>query len=422
MKYLILFVVYFCLGQMQLKAQNTRKQLENKRRKAQQEIEYNKQILNRTKQAKTTALHRIGALNQIILQRSGAIENIKLEIDETKLELDIKSQNLEQLKKSYGKELGELRKTVRQAYKSKKRGNKFIFLFGASNVREGLRRLKYLQYVAKYKNHLVKMIENSASLVKNGIAELSKVKSEQDELLNAQISEVKNLEQDKQDKTTLVKSLAGQEQEIRKKIKQNEAAVRQLNANIASLIQQQIKARTATKPQSRTNQSTASAGNKPKPRGAQQRAAPTIQLTPQEQAVSNSFAGSKGRLPWPVARGYISQNFGLVTHPDFPGIVTQNNGIDITTNDGIAVVAVFGGTVSAILTIPGQGNAVLVNHGEYYTVYSRLSDVYVSKGQEITGKQSVGKVLTDEDGKSILQFQVWQGQNKLNPALWLGGR
>jgi septal ring factor EnvC (AmiA/AmiB activator) len=145
----------------------------------------------------------------------------------------------------------------------------------------------------------------------------------------------------------------------------------------------------------------------------------TIEATPETRELSNSFSKNRGILPWPVDRGYVSQKFGVYPHPDFKNITLQNNGIDITTNKDAIVKSVYKGTVSAILSIPGQGEAVLINHGEYFTVYSRLSEVFVQKGEIIGIGKTIGKVMTDEEGKFVLQFQVWLGQEKQNPQNWL---
>jgi len=99
-----------------------------------------------------------------------------------------------------------------------------------------------------------------------------------------------------------------------------------------------------------------------------------------------------------------------------------NNGIDITTPKNASVKAIFKGTVSAILSIPGQGEAILINHGAYFTVYSRLSDVFVQKGQIINNGEKIGRVMTDDEDKCILQFQIWEGQEKQNPQYWIKSR
>lgn len=146
-------------------------------------------------------------------------------------------------------------------------------------------------------------------------------------------------------------------------------------------------------------------------------------LTPLEREISNNFELSKGRLPWPVEKGYIVEHFGKNKHPLF-NIDTDNYGIDIKTSRTAGARAIFAGEVSSILSIPGTGTTVIINHGSYFTVYAKLSSVTVKKGSRVALKQNIGTVMTDEDGNTQINFQVWRiGGNgssfKLNPEHWI---
>ncbi|MBL7810603.1 MAG: peptidoglycan DD-metalloendopeptidase family protein [Bacteroidetes bacterium] len=404
-------------------AQN-RTQLESKRKKVQQEIEFTRGILKKTAAKKTAALHKLGAINQIIGQRKQVIDNIRDEIQETDSEIVARNSTLTALKNDYRREKLRMRKTVLQAYKTRRQANTLAFVIASSSFRQAIRRLKYLKKLADYRDFLIGQIRERASKVSQGLAALESVKNEKQELLTDNEREKQELEKDKNDKSNLVNSLAGQETELKRKIRENEQAVARLNATISNLIAQEIaEARRKAKAQAKVAAKPAvrSGGNKASPAPASPRS-PAVTLTPEARTLSNQFSGNRGSLPWPVDRGYISQSFGVHPHPDLAGITLINNGVDITTSEGSNAHAVFAGTVSAIFTIPGQEKAILINHGEYYTVYSRLSEVYVSRGSEVTAKQNLGKVWTDDDNKTILQFQVWQGQAKQNPAAWLAPR
>src|SRR5690606_20972134 len=125
-------------------------------------------------------------------------------------------------------------------------------------------------------------------------------------------------------------------------------------------------------------------------------------LTPEGAIVSSNFAGNKGRFAWPVERGFISQRFGRQAHPVLKGVVVENRGIDIQTGANEKVRAIFGGKVLAVQTIPGMNNIVMIQHGEYFTVYAKLRTVNVSEGQEIGAKETIGTVYTDAEGTSEL--------------------
>lgn len=146
-------------------------------------------------------------------------------------------------------------------------------------------------------------------------------------------------------------------------------------------------------------------------------------MTPEAQALSNSFAANKGRLPWPVERGTITGRFGKHPHPVFPKVTVENNGVMIQTTPGATARAVFEGTVASVFPIPGSGVNVLVIHGDFYTVYANLSGASVSKGQHVGTKQAIGTVGNNDDGLPTLDFQIWKsskaGSAKLDPGGWI---
>jgi septal ring factor EnvC (AmiA/AmiB activator) len=401
----------------------SRRELEKKRKKVQEEIQYTRGILQKTSEQKSATLHKIGAINRIIDQQAEVIKDLNIELSEADKEIDIQNETLEELKASYQSERLKLRKTVLKAYKGRKSANQLAFVFAASSFRQAVRRMYYLSRLSDYRKQQIGLLESKAAEVKNGLETLEEVRQEKNGILLAEKQEKQQLESDKQQKTKLVQSLAGKEAELRKKIKQNEKAVAKLNSAISAMIAREIAAakKRAREQTGRDNTSRTSAS--PKSSGGKaSRTSGTILLTPEARLISDNFESGKGSLPWPVERGYISQYFGVHAHPDLAGITLVNNGVDITTSGGSTARAVFKGTVSAILEIPGQEKAVLLNHGEYYTVYSRLSQVYVSRGQQVESKQALGTVWTDDESKTILQFQLWQGQSKLNPAGWLTSR
>ena len=143
-------------------------------------------------------------------------------------------------------------------------------------------------------------------------------------------------------------------------------------------------------------------------------------LTPEAQLLSNSFSSNKAKLPWPVAKGIISEKFGVHPHPLMPNIDINNNGVDITTNNGAIARAVFEGVVKGVVNMPGAGQFILIRHGDFITVYSNLKEVYVKVEDKVTTKQNIGSILyDDDDAKTLLHFEIWKGQTKLNPEDWL---
>ena len=148
-------------------------------------------------------------------------------------------------------------------------------------------------------------------------------------------------------------------------------------------------------------------------------AAVNLGLTPEAAALSAGFAANRGRLPWPVEKGFIISQYGRHPHPIAEKVMIENDGVDIQTSPGATARAVFEGTVSKIFYVPGFGNNVLINHGEYFTVYNGLSGVSVSAGQQVKTKQAIGTVGPNDEGVHVIKFQVWKGASTQNPMGWI---
>ena len=146
-----------------------------------------------------------------------------------------------------------------------------------------------------------------------------------------------------------------------------------------------------------------------------------ITLTPEAEKLSNSFISNKGSLPWPVESGAISSSFGQHEHKDLKGVIINNNGIDILTRPNAGARVLFNGVVSGIITLPGAGKAVIVRHGDFFTVYSNLESVSVSTGQNLNTKQNIGVVASSQEtaGKGEIHLEIWRNSEKLNPQLWI---
>jgi septal ring factor EnvC (AmiA/AmiB activator) len=394
----------------------SRKQLEAKRKKMQRVIAEQKKALTSTQKEKSVTLDKLNSLNQIIQQRQVVIKNLGMEIRSVNYELSEKQQFLDSLQKEHQAQQLKLKKTIVKAYKTRKSGREIAFVFSSKSISQAMRRWKYLRKISAYRKHQIGAITAQALSLGKTIHQLESVKREKSVLMGENEKESKELETDKMAKQTLVKELSGREEELRDRIKQNEKAIAKLNSEISRLIAREIEAERKRKARAASSAVKSRSGSTTSSSGKENL------LSPQAKAIGGAFSKNKGNLPWPVERGFISQTFGVHEHPDLEGITTVNNGVDITSPKGALASAVFEGTVSAILNIPGQGQAVLVNHGDFFTVYSHLSVVLVEKGQVIRMNQHIGKVMTDEDDKAVLQFQIWHGQEKQNPQSWLRGR
>lgn len=395
----------------------SRKTLEARRLKIERELAESQKILKSTQKEKNATLNQLNTLNRVIEQREVLISNLTIEVVAAETEIEHQSRLLDTLIAHLQIEKLKLNKTVRKAYKTRKSGREVAFVFTSNNLKQALRRWKYLRKLSDYRRFQISQLNVQQSEVETALTKLNVIKAEKTSLLGTKEKEKQKLEIDKESKVQMVKTLSEKENELQDKIRQKRKQMAKLDRAIKLAIAREIEAE--RKRQARNSQRTSTSS---KSSGSSKTERSESSLTPESRALSNSFSANRGGLPWPVDRGFISQHFGVHAHPEFKNITLENNGVDITTSSGSRAKAVFKGTVSAILSIPGQGEAVLVNHGEYFTVYSRLSSVTVSKGEQISTGTTIGQIMEDDDGKYVLQFQVWQGQDKQNPEGWLKSR
>jgi murein DD-endopeptidase MepM/ murein hydrolase activator NlpD len=185
---------------------------------------------------------------------------------------------------------------------------------------------------------------------------------------------------------------------------------------IENVIRREIEAAKLAARKKAESTTTASASKKPV-----SPATSVLLATPEARKLSADFETNKGKLPWPVTEGYISSRYGLQSHPIWRDVSVNNSGIDINSGKGAKVHAVFAGKVTKVIMIMNK-YAVIMQHGEYFSVYSNLKDVYVKSGEEIPTKQVIGVVMTDDEDKSEVHFEIWKGSRKMDPEGWLASR
>ncbi len=396
-------LVFVLLSQAQ-----DRKQLEKKRKETEKEIALTKKILEQTGKEKKDNLHALSTIKNLIRARERLISTLTQQLNQVTLELQETELALEKLKQTLILEKNNFAKLVVNTYKTRNTFNEVGFIFSATNFFNALTRLKYLQLINKEQDRFIATIERNKLDIQEKIEALLKLKEEKELLLTERLSERNELEIDRSQKNNLLTVLTGKEQELKDKLKKQQQAFDDLNRQIKLAIEREME-------EARKRREAEA-----KKKGESKESVST--MTPEAQALSDDFQGNKRKLPWPVDRGFVSQKFGTFAHPTLHGIYIENNGVDIATEQGAKARTVFRGEVSAVFQVPGMGKAVLINHGAFYTVYARLAEVYVVQGQKVQLKELVGLILTDENAKTELHFEVWKNQDKMDPLQWLMAR
>ncbi len=372
----------------------TQKELEERRRENEKQIEYSNNLLRATRQSRVSSLERLNVLNERIKLREQIIESLGNEVKIVENEIKSNRRVIDNLEKELNESRNNYARMIQNAYKNRFAYNYLLFLLSAENFNQAYRRYKYLQQYTNERNREIKNIIKLKGDIQEKIIESEKKRRELANLLTERRREAILLEEEKSEQQAEVNQLKKKEDELREEIKRRERIANNLNNEIERLITENLEKSEA---------------------GEENR------MTPEEKIISSDFAMNKGGLPWPTDEGIVTGYFGEHPHPVLNGIVIQNNGIDILTTENAEVRAIFEGEIRRVVEIPGSSNAVLIRHGDYLTVYSNLNEVFVKTGQMVSTNEVIGRVYTDADNgeKSILHLEIWEKESKMDPMEWL---
>src|SRR5574343_1078526 len=401
---------------VQAPAQATRKELEKQRKQTEEQIALTKKILKETKSKKQQSLKEITTLTRLIEAREALLNTINTEIEFVGRDVEQKKDQVDSLNSQIDQEKKNYARAIVQSYKNKKVYNNALYLFAAKSFNQWVLRYRLSKYLSEAQQKYLIRINNNKLMLEGRLKELMGLKKSKEIMAKNKELEKRELETDKKEKNKDVVALTGKEAELKAKLEKQKKAKENLNAQINAIIAKEMqKAR-----EQQDKKVATSSGQKPEiteKTGKTESKTPSI--TPEVKQLSDNFASNKGKLPWPVEKGFISERFGTHAHEKLDQVTIQNNGVDIQTNAGSTARCIHKGTVTAIIFIPGMGNAVIVNHGEYFTVYSKLKDVSVAQGQSLSLKQTIGTIAEDEDGSTEIHFELWYNQDKQNPEIWL---
>ncbi|MGQ9847119.1 MAG: murein hydrolase activator EnvC family protein [Bacteroidales bacterium] len=404
----------------------SRKELEEKRKKNQKEIEYTNELIKKTRLEKKNSMNQLLVLNKKIRAREELLSTMQSEIQYLDnririllVKFDSLENDLKKLKKVYAQ-------MIVFAYKTRSNYDKLIFVLSADNFNKAFRRLRYLQYYGEYRQKQMEHIITTKTEIKNVLEQLKEKKNQKEQLKSEAEKEKLALLKDKEEQMQVLNSLKKQESELLKKLNNQKKADKQLQESIKAMIAEEMKkakeeaerkAKELAAKKEKKNEATKNISDK---NNKSKTISEEFMLTPEEQLTNDKFEANKGRLPWPTERGVILSPYGEHEHPVLKGVKVRNDGIYISTLPGAKVRAVFDGVVSKVLAIPGKNYIVLIKHGNFYTVYANLSNVIVQSGQKIKTKQTIGTAGTDPDeDKTFVELQIWKGNIKMDPEQWI---
>ncbi|MBC8051516.1 MAG: peptidoglycan DD-metalloendopeptidase family protein [Sphingobacteriaceae bacterium] len=411
-KKIFILLVFFCLAGSSFGQSSA--ELRRRKEALTREIEELKRSQNKVSKNKRLSLKQINVLNTQIRLREEKIRTINSEVrllnnqiaESTNTVRSLQAQ-LDKLKKAYAG-------MVLFAFRNQNSYGKLMFVFASENFNQAYKRLKYLQQFGDYRKKQARYIQETQKELGMKIVELDQNKKQKSNLLHSQENEKVTLGKEKRNQAVELGKLTKQEKQLRQEVSRKQKEVAQLNRSISAAINREIaEARRRAEAEAKAEAARTGTTVKTVASGSK-----VLAATPEAAKLSADFLGNRGSLPWPVAQGQIVDRFGT---KKIGNVTVDNNGIDIQTSEGAGVRAIFSGTVKAVRLLPGSSNyMILIQHGEYFSVYANIRTANVSTGEKVSVKQNIGSVITDPvDGTTQLHLEVWKGVNPTNPETWL---
>ncbi|MFZ6011677.1 MAG: murein hydrolase activator EnvC family protein [Bacteroidota bacterium] len=389
-KSILLLVIVLCFTfSFSLAQKKTKSQLQQEKQQSIEKIKEVEKIISETATKKKNSLGELSALTERIQEQENLIGSIKKEISLLNSEIGENNGIIQALEEDLDKLKKEYAIMLFAAQKANNSTTRLTFLFSAGSFDQMIMRLRYMEQYGETRKLQADQITKVQEDISGQVKQIEGKREEKNKLLSEEVDESNNLTDLKKKQNTLVKTLEKEEKRLRRDLEETKRALAILDKKINDIIKEEM-----------------------------EREARALN-TKKSVALSSSFEENKNKLPWPVSSGFISQKFGRQNHPVLKGIVLQNDGVNIQTRENEKVKCVFEGEVRRVAFIPTLGSTVIINHGEYYSVYTGLKEVYVKTGQKVTTNQEIGQVISNNDGISELRFQIRKNTTALDPQAWL---
>jgi len=376
-------------------AQNKTKDLKIKRQKIEKEIDYTNKLLKETRKNKKHTLYELQLIQNKINKRNELTVTLKKQIDILENKISRTKSSIKSMNRQLDTLKAEYARVVIFLSRNNSKLDKLVFLFSSEDLNQAYQRMRYIDELTNFIRHQADSIQVMENNRKTELKDLKAQKEEKDKLLERESAQLQKLESNHREKDKVSSALSKKEKQLRAQLRQKQKEAKKLNKRIENIIASETKV-------SRSKSGTHS-----------------YALTPAEKKLADDFRNNKGKLPWPTERGFVSETFGTHAHPLLKHVMVKNNGINIVTTKGSKARAVFKGKVVSVVSISNTNIAVIVKHGNWFTVYSNLEKVFVKKGDEVTTKEPIGLIHTNIKGKTEFHFEVWNGKQKQNPIYWI---
>ena len=436
----LISIFLFCVISLFSQTEQIEK-LQRQREAIQEDIKNTNKLYLDVKKHTTTILDRINLINKQISSRKELIDVQRKEVEALNNEEVRLQKEIERLQVELKKKQDNYADAIKGMVNQKLNQNKLLFILSGKSFGESVRRMQYLREYSKWQRSQADEIKNQNAEITLKHNVIAQTKAEKLKVIESMLQERKKLETEEQTYQLEVSEVRGNEEQLRKELQNKQRQDNQLNNQIEKLIAEEV-ARQEREAEALRLAEAAKRAEAEKKAGKKEETKESEVLTEKESSHSKSvapriesgvsttsaesfnlskdFASNRGKLPMPVSgTSSVVGNFGTKQHREW-NITTNSNGIDIQSEKGATIRSVFDGEVSKVFSFPGSNTCVIVRHGEYYTFYANIFDLFVKQGDKVKTGQSLGRIFTDPDTDvSTMHFQLWQKTTKLNPAQWL---
>lgn len=413
-----ILVVLFAFFSLDIWGQSTSDKLKKEQARLERKISNTKALLGKSKLNTQASLNELKVIENQILYREELLRNYDNQIRGAELNIQNKEQQISLLNDRIAKLKEQYKKLLLYSYKHRNKYGKMMYVFSADSYYEAIKRNKYLERISEIQKKQFLVIQQNQALIKSEIAAIEREKQYKVLIIGEKKEEKAAIERDKIKQVEVYEKFKDTEKVLLKRLRAEEEKKSILRKKIAAAIRKEI----AEAEERRKKAEAARKKNTPSTSNTDSEL--FFVETKEAAKLSASFEGNKGKLPWPVDKGSITERFGKNPHPTLKNVTTNNRGIDISTPKNAQVRAVFRGEVTSVLNIPGAGKVVIIKHGNYRTVYSNLKDTYVVSGAKVATKKVIGSLLSkDKQNISVAHFEIHKVTGNsvvcLNPSLWV---
>ena len=384
------FLIILLLYSFNQYSQQSRSSLEKERDVNLVKIQEAETILKETEKSKNITVGKLNVINKQIRNRQSLISNLRSDIKVQSDEIILIRNLIMSLKRDLRILNNEYSDMIYSSYKSRSSLDKLTYIFSSKDYNQMFRRFNYIFQYSKFRKNQIIEINKVYEELEYQENNLSDVNKKQKKLLGDELSENNKLQKLRGRQRKTISDLNKKQRNLRKEIAERKVALENLDKLIRDIIRREKEA-------------------------LLKNGDDDINLL----EITEGFEANIGKFEWPVKSGFISNKFGEHPHPIIKNIKVKNDGVDIQTSKYSQVHAIYDGKVSTVAFIPGMNNVVIINHGEYYTLYAKLKNLKVQKGDIISEKQVIADLVTNNDGITQLQFQIWKNNIKLNPENWI---